>query len=406
MKELPKDIDKLPKEITLDIFSRFTLKFLCQIRSVCKSWCSLIDDIGLAILVTELAQHGEEPMPLMVKHIPEDPCKLWFLLTFKSTYLGVTYLKMTKDPVYEFKRDIWSKGYNLNLVEGSCNGLIYSIKDREDRYHGTTTFVVMDLSRKRSYMVPHINFPSGLMLSSGLGFDSWTGTFKMVCVFYNKPVVSLASPLSIDLITENLVTMVHVLGTDSWRTISNVMSYPTKGEGVFAHGCIHWLFACLDLHQLFEGKDGRNKVVCFNVAQEEFALIDLPRQTIEGERVDHLVDLLGEVGLVFDNVGESVMEVWVLKQKKLWVIHCRFSKSEPLKNGIIRVIGYWNKDRDILLTININTKKRLFVYCLKSRVVCEEIKFEHCKYGRKTEIRMYQRSLFSIPSNKNLIQMI
>ncbi|GKC67721.1 hypothetical protein Tco_1100319 [Tanacetum coccineum] len=73
--------------------------------------------------------------------------------------------------------------------------------------------------------------------SCGLGFDTDTNTWKMVCVLLKE----YAPPYKPDLVKKNLCSMVHVFGTNSWREIPQVPSYPISREAVFVNGCLHWL---------------------------------------------------------------------------------------------------------------------------------------------------------------------
>ncbi|GKF32268.1 F-box domain containing protein [Tanacetum coccineum] len=51
----------------------------------------------------------------------------------------------------------------------------------------------------------------------------------------------------------------------------------------------------------------QRKLVCFNVAKEEFRLIDHPKYQAERDGTfKDLVQLDGEVGLAYNNVGQSV----------------------------------------------------------------------------------------------------
>nr|GEU96355.1 hypothetical protein [Tanacetum cinerariifolium] len=63
--------------------------------------------------------------------------------------------------------------------------------------------------------------------SLGLGFDASTNTFKMVCVLRKDD--------------KNPCTMVHVLGTNTWREIPQVVpSCPIADKCVYANGCLYW----------------------------------------------------------------------------------------------------------------------------------------------------------------------
>ncbi|GJR10471.1 retrotransposon protein, putative, ty1-copia subclass [Tanacetum coccineum] len=151
--------------------------------------------------------------------------------------------------------------------------------------------------------------------SYGLGFDAFINTYKMVCVLLKE----YAPPNKPDMVKKNLCTMVHVFGTNSWREIPQVPSYPILGKAIFANGCLHWLVTYSDI----KTEDGGRPVIWFDVEKEEFGLIDPPKKNV-------------------------TMEVWVLNKQKEWVPHCRFEK-ETVPDGYIDVIGCWNKDGDILI---------------------------------------------------------
>ncbi|GKE62435.1 F-box domain containing protein [Tanacetum coccineum] len=91
--------------------------------------------------------------------------------------------------------------------------------------------------------------------SCGLGFDTSTNTWKMVCVLLKE----YAPPHKPDMVKKNLCTMVHVFGTNSWREIPQVPSYPISGKAVFANGCLHWLASYSDI----KTEDGGRPVIWF-----------------------------------------------------------------------------------------------------------------------------------------------
>nr|GEY91380.1 F-box domain-containing protein [Tanacetum cinerariifolium] len=79
--------------------------------------------------------------------------------------------------------------------------------------------------------------------SCGLGFDTSTNTWKMLCVLLKE----YAPPDKPDMVKKNLCTVVHVFVTNSWREILQVPSYPISGKAVFANGCLHWLASYTDI---------------------------------------------------------------------------------------------------------------------------------------------------------------
>ncbi|GJW00918.1 F-box domain containing protein [Tanacetum coccineum] len=146
-------------------------------------------------------------------------------------------------------------------------------------------------------------------------------------------------PLNFDMVGESLCIMVHDLGMESWHKIPQTPSYPIIGEGIFENGCLHWLVSDLVNRKPNE----QRKLVCFDVAKEEFGLIDPSKYQAERDwTFEDLVLLDGEVGLAYNNVGQSV-EIWVLSKHE-WVLHCRFDKKMPLPSGYIKILGSWNEE--------------------------------------------------------------
>ncbi|GKC30444.1 hypothetical protein Tco_1037738 [Tanacetum coccineum] len=118
--------------------------------------------------------------------------------------------------------------------------------------------------KKQRYELPAFPLPfDGLMFreSCGLGFDSSTDTFKMVCVFFSKQNLPQKKP---DLVRENLCTMVHVFGTNSWQEIPQVLCCPIAGKAVFANGCLFRLTSLTDRPTQDDG--GKGVIILSNVS--------------------------------------------------------------------------------------------------------------------------------------------
>lgn len=188
----------------------------------------------------------------------------------------------------------------------------------------------------------------------------------MVCIYFST-------------ITHKLYTTVHVLGTASWRKITQVPSYPITCEAVFAHGCLHWL-AC----------GTTTKVIWFDVKKEEFFSIDNPNKKTGDHLIKELVDLNGEVGFVYYHKFRSV-ELRVLKQKE-WVIHCRFDHKPPLSDTYAMLL--MNKNGDILISLTDGGGQRLFAYKLQNDVL-DEAKIVGRGETHYRRICMYPISLLS-----------
>lgn len=379
---------ELPSDINFNILSRTPIKYLARFQCVSR----ICSDYADSYFATNHAKRNtEEPTLVMFHQFPGDlpnlPCTLSFPRIIESKE-DIVALEVSKNPVMEFCIKGSSSRFPVDMVLGSCNGLLYS---SQHHLNGEITFVVIQPLKKECYVLPPIKIYSDVQTFarelSGLGFDDSTNTFKMVCVLVRDQVY----PSNTDLVMEKICTMVHDLGTDSWRKIPQIPSYPITGESVFAGGCLHWLVGSDVVYS--QTNEFGEKIIWFDLRKEEFGLIDTPKHTRGYCWINqHLVDLDGEVGFVYNDVDTSI-EVWVLK-KKNWVMHCRFYQNTALvPTGPIKVLGYWNKDGDILMTTP--EHKQLFVYNLKNAVL-HEANICGLKDGCETDFRMYQRSLFSL----------
>ncbi|PWA75249.1 F-box domain-containing protein [Artemisia annua] len=352
---------ELPQDTLYNIFSRLPIESLARFRSVCKQWRKVINDPYLNKIRGE-----EEPIPISS------------LAIIKS----ITTVKAEKDPIFKFSREDLIPGFIGRLVIGFCNGLV--LFNSKFILHHSVSYIVINPLSKQCHKLPRIKIRPAvraacyLRKSGGIGYDDSTNTFKIVFV-----VQEIYSSKQDDL---KLRTIVHVLGTHTWREISQVPSYCIDGECVFAHGCLYWL-TDIDRSSPTEPR----KVVWFDVKKEEFGLIDhLPKQSEVNCTLDHLIDLDGEVGFVCHYNDTRSIEMWIFKQEQ-WVMHCQIHPEPPLLLQGVRVSGFLNKDGDILLT----TKDGLVVYRLKSGRI-HEVEHEYKHKFDAQHIRMYRKSLCSI----------
>ncbi|GKC62592.1 F-box domain containing protein [Tanacetum coccineum] len=244
-------MDVLPSNIIFDVFSRVPTKCLARSRCVSKLWCECIDDRYLVIIHDK--RLVEEPTPIFYHpHLCRQKItrSLSFHVTESKKVAGASdnyVLEAKEGPFLEYLRKTpLSESSRVKIrVQGSCNGLICLLQD--DGQVVTSLAVVHPL-RKEGYELPPLSMrfdKTMLRDSCGLGFDASTNTLKMVCVLCKSNMVS-DNP---DVVKKDLCTMVHVLGTNSWREIPQVPSYPKTGKAVFVKGCLHWLVSDHDVEK-------------------------------------------------------------------------------------------------------------------------------------------------------------
>ncbi|XP_071726136.1 putative F-box protein At4g38870 isoform X2 [Rutidosis leptorrhynchoides] len=423
--------DELLVDNIYNILSRMPLKSLARFQCVSKVWCNYINDPYLEIMHAKRAM--KEPMMLMMFELdlyPYASASLTMLVTKQEEEeksgatsheeVVITTKKNPPTPYMEFVCKDWGPRYYIGkkITIGSCKGLIFSSQDNNVD-DGTTVLLVINPLKKESYKLPPIKIWSCNTSAyeereaCGLGYDDSSNTYKMVCVVLRNQQKKIKSywPDQGDVVKEDLCTMVHAFGgtdsssssSSSWREIPAIPAYPISGEAVFANGCLHWL-VCYNLKYL--SFDAVSKVICFDMKKEEFGLIDPPYNThIDRTGREHLVDLDGQVGLVYDDIMTSYIEVWLLlnhhhnnKTTKCWswVLHCRFDRKPPLAPKMfIKVIGYWNKDAGDLL-ITDGCRRRLFIYRLKHGVLHEANFILEGYAPSGSDIRLYQPTFSSI----------
>ncbi|CAK9160070.1 unnamed protein product [Ilex paraguariensis] len=226
-------------------------------------------------------------------------------------------------------------------AEGSCNGLFYVAGYCSD---GSIDIIVSNPLKREVQRLPPAPVKSqhpGVPFSNGygMGFDVSTNTFKLVCVFFLES--------NFEPSTYRFGTLVHTLGTSSWREISQVTPYPLSDKPVFVHGALHWIIHPYLLYDTPEAI-----IVSFELGKEEFSLISHPNYYSNFLNIFQLVDLNCNLG-VADLSCNSKIEIWVMKdyERKQWVKESSIEICGPariLDNRHIEVIGLW-KHGDILM---------------------------------------------------------
>nr|GEY70556.1 hypothetical protein [Tanacetum cinerariifolium] len=180
----------------IDIFSRVAAK--CSARSQCvsKAWCEYIDDRYLTTVHDK--RLTKEPTPILYRTRLFQDRKFrnlcFHVFESKQTETGtpLTYVLEPKEyPFLEFLRKKPLKKSSYVRIEV------------RERYEVSPLPMRFDSSMFRE--------------SCGLGFDASTNTLKMVCVLLKEH--GAVPSKDHDMVRKHLCTMVHEIGTNSWREI-------------------------------------------------------------------------------------------------------------------------------------------------------------------------------------------
>ncbi|OVA11166.1 F-box domain [Macleaya cordata] len=263
-KSISKEFSYIPQHLVTEILLRICAKSLLRFKSVCKSWYSLINDPDF------IHRHFD--------------CRT--TATGRFNILSVTSYCYSKSKSKWWK----SKCEDLGVRVSSCNGLICLFGIKFLYICNPTTQEILDLSRIRSR--------GGSC--GGFGFDATTNQYKVVqlCTFRNRNA---------------LRGTIYTLGTSMKRPIINKdippFSYFRCKNSTFIHGSICWFVNDLGC---------RKSILCFDVGNERFRLIQVPKIYLRMEENDEyrhysLVELEGKICFAEHNRAKEMLDIWMLK---------------------------------------------------------------------------------------------
>lgn len=352
-------MDEFPYDVICNIFLRVPIKTLLKLRCVSKTWCKIIDDPCFAYMQYRCG--GAQQDTLLISPEFGEFTRKTISLFEGCDSEEDRMIQAAKIPMAKFE----AKG----SVFGSCNGLMYFAEFRGVR------IVVSNPLRNQFRTLPAMsieNYWSESERAYGLGFDSSTNKFKMVCTIYGA--------------SGCCYTLVHVLGTWSWRRISSVPApYVTYGKPVFAHGFLHWMAEPFSISENCEGR-----IMAFDVSNETFKLISHPQICLDKDRrLFTVLDIQGNLAILDLSCNTSI-DIWILDyENKLWSRDYTISIDTLLPDHrLTEVIGMWKQD-ELLLT----TTQGYFSYGLKT----DRLKYKHTSgFSSSAQVYGHRRSLISI----------
>ncbi|KAK9091943.1 hypothetical protein Syun_026854 [Stephania yunnanensis] len=285
-------MERLPREVALDIFSRLPITSLQRLKCVSKLWHSLAKDPHLLFMYK--ATHKN---PSLILHCDLHEDHLYLIESDIHAHFDITLLKLDQP----FK----SVTPTFDIL-GSCNGfLCLSNSQSPDTLH------VYNPLTNESTQLPNTNKNfSHQRVVLGLGFSSKTKEFKVVRTVYAYPPSRLMGIGYIGYGDSD--TSLYTLGIDdSWRSQGKAV-YWLDGQSPTAlvNESLHWLTQAHKYRQF-------QNIVSFDLATEKF-------NTVEGPSCDSLkrnwytlVELGGCLGAVVRTSYYGQLEVWVMKEYKV-----------------------------------------------------------------------------------------
>lgn len=297
-------MEKLPRDINLNIFSRLPLRSVIQSSVVSKSWLDIIKDPSFVKLHASLSK--PDPLQLIMTHRTYGEQNIISLtpLDYKHNLLIAD-----ATPI-----DHIVSGLSWVFV-GTCNGLLcFTSIDKEEEI----TMLCNPISREHIFLPkPSIHLDK-YTATLAFGFDKVSKSYKFVRILLphtarTERLHRHYNDVEIDS-SRHVKTEVFTLGgNNSWREVQ-VEDYFPSGNAVYVNGSLYWLAQNLDY-----------KVLSFDLGIENFKLI--PSPSFGG--ISSVKELRGCLSVI-DLSAVDFVDIWILKDEVNY--SWEFTLKIPVKN--------------------------------------------------------------------------
>ncbi|XP_008230357.1 PREDICTED: F-box protein At3g07870-like [Prunus mume] len=277
-------MEKLPRDVALDIFSRLPITSLMQIKCVCRSWRALGKDPRLLIMYQAIANKRN---PCLILHCDSSiQNNLHFVESSQIRHHG-HYTNNAR----RINAQIRYVAPEFHVV-GSCNGLLCISNALYIRLPNTT------------------QYPKQQEVAFRFGFHPTTMEYKIVWISYlNNYYQGHQLPLQSRV-------QVLTLGSNAWRiSVSPRCELDQGSSEALVNGNLHWVTT---RHKHRPGPCLR--IVCFDLAEEKFREIESPGCGILNICNFHLVVLGGCLSAVVCH-DDGKIDIWIMKEygsKESW----------------------------------------------------------------------------------------
>ncbi|WOG99870.1 hypothetical protein DCAR_0519226 [Daucus carota subsp. sativus] len=361
-------LDEFSVDLMINIFIRLPVKTLLKFRRVSKYWCNIIDDPLFTHMHHDFGEVQQKTLLLGALDWPATTA-----LRDSDTEEAMV-IDAAKVPMAMFEP---------GCAFGSCNGLMYFTRNFSDN------IVVSNPLRSQFTILPPLPTETCYCKDSdsaiGLGFDSATKTFKMVTSYKTR--------------LSAYCTLVHTLGTTSWREVSGVPAAyccDSDEKSVFVHGFLHWMTKPLRI------QDCEGRILAFDVSKETFKVIPSPEINYEKhseiERLLRILDINGNLAMldlsVWNTIDIRVMDYETQLWCKEYTIDITIVGS--IYNVSTQVVGHCNHNEILFSFVNKNYSGSIVSYWSYSMKTGDLNKWGDV-WGSHPRVYSLKGTLISIP---------
>ncbi|KMT00898.1 hypothetical protein BVRB_9g221700 [Beta vulgaris subsp. vulgaris] len=341
-------MDTLPIELIFIIFAHLPIKCLLRLKTVCKSWLTIISSsnfINFHLHLNSLSSSNQ----------------LLIFYTNNHQSLYSVFLNSLKSPA--MKLCFFNEDLSFSGISGSCNGLILCNLN----HNKTQNFDVclVNPSTLKFRKIPKLQVPKNyLYVNFGLGYDFKRDDYKIV------RIVNFVYACEDGSIFNAREVMVYSMRSNSWKFIeekvSNHATLASRNGALVNNHLLHWMFWCTSMNE--------HRLSSFDVCNEKWGEISMPDCFKEnginrGNQVNWLVcdgddkklDVvdLGILGgclclLTTNNfvIHSSDVDIWVMKNygvKESWVKLFHVEDFDVTRSLKVAPIAYCEDGKEILL---------------------------------------------------------
>ncbi|OVA18901.1 F-box domain [Macleaya cordata] len=336
------EINLLPKEITLDIFSRLPAESVLRCKRVCKTWQTTLNDTNYFAdmhLRRQLLQLDDDD-PKFHNHSDfVAGAKVGFI-----SLIGIDLKSSSRKDVDDIgeveeyaqllcygeydENDEEEQSYKkLTLINhhplgfnhdwvSSCNGLICLSVNHHDIFD--PVYICNPITRECTYLPIFTDFrgckrsrggsyydflPKNGCMVSGFGCNLSRNEYKVVRIYYGyyDDDDKMCPPKF------GCVQVYTLGGRSGWRNKGEFpYLFQNKKHGVFANGALHWI----DVNE--------RKIVAFDLADEKFRVLPSPPPFLNNDKrnIFELNVLGGCLCIGQHNIETECIYIWSFKKKK------------------------------------------------------------------------------------------
>ncbi|XP_058187814.1 F-box/LRR-repeat/kelch-repeat protein At2g27520-like [Rhododendron vialii] len=348
-------IENLSEDLLMEILWRLPVKSLLQLKSVCKNWYALIQNLNFIYLHHDRAASiaaDENTDCLLVKRFL-DGGEGGVALSFVPNETPVGDIDMLSATGLDVKE--------LRIL-GPCNGVVCLT-----RFALNSTIVICNPSMKEFRILPQPSYKNDHTTNLGFGYDPFSDDYKVVRF----------TMMSTDLLTWGIDEMIEIYdsSTDSWREVD------TESPIQSGFYCCHdsytsWNWDCF--WYAYHKHGGSPVIMAFSMTNEVFEEMPVPEVCLLDQHSEKKLFVLNDslVMVIYpkwwsdpswippEDFMSKTFDIWVMNEEDVEVSWTKKFTIGPFQ-GLEWALGFRQNGEFLvesnygqMMSYNLNTQER------------------------------------------------